>query len=244
MTRTLRHGDEGQEHEQQQAPAVDPVMTRLAFDVAVDQLTAPGVATITRDDGSTERGLTPCLLDQLVTACSPGGEHGGGSSGGSGTGSRPPAALNALAVVAEIGSELRTALAALGHDRTVTEARLSTQVRAWAAHAEEWQYADLDYLAYAARRAEHWVVATRGVLDPAPRRRLRGHACPVCRESTVLVWSDVEGERVRQAALSANPEHTEITCAACDTHWHVDHWEQLGALIAAQQRETLAIDCE
>ncbi|MGH7731807.1 MAG: DUF7341 domain-containing protein, partial [Candidatus Eiseniibacteriota bacterium] len=156
MTSTLHHRDE---HEDQVAP-VDPVMTRLAFDAAVDQLTVPGSATITRDDGSTEAAATACLLDQLVEATQPGGER----SGSSNPGSRPPASMNALAVVAEIGTEMRDALAALGYNvfgPRLRRARLSTQVRQWASHAEQWQHHDVTYLAYCAAQAARWVEQAR-----------------------------------------------------------------------------------
>lgn len=229
------------DHDQEQR-RVDPVMLRLAFDTAVDELTAPGVATITRESGEQERALSPCLLDQLVQATQPGGERSGSSS----PGSRPPASMNALAVVAEIGTEMRGALAALGHDLFGPGPRhpLSTQVRLWAAHAEHWQYADLDYLAYAADQTQRWVTAARAVLEPAPHYRLRGHACPVCRETTVLVWSDIEGEWVRQTALWIDTDRVEAVCAACDTRWGLDVWAQLGAILDTQRQETLGLDCE
>ncbi|CRK55456.1 Phage protein [Alloactinosynnema sp. L-07] len=225
-------------------PPVDPVAARLAFDAAVDQLTSPGVGTITRESGAVERAVAPCLLDQLVEATRPGGDRGG--AGGGTTGSRPPAALNALAVVADIGTEMRSALAALGHNvfGPGPRTRLSTQVHTWASHAEHWQLHDVDYLAYAATRAQHWADAARAVLDPPPRYRLRGNACPVCRETTVLVWSTEEADWVRQAALFIDPDRAEAVCAACDTRWGLDTWTHLGALIAQQQKEVLAIDCE
>lgn len=234
MTSTLDHD---------QAPQrADPVMARLAFDAAVDQLTAPGVATITRESGEQERGLTPCLLDQLVQATQPGGERSGSSS----PGSRPPASMNALAVVAEIGTEMRGALAALGHEVFGPGPRypLSQQVRLWAGHAEHWQHENLDYLTYAATQAERWVTAARAVLEPAPRYRLRGHACPICRETTILVWSDVETDWVRQPALSIDTDRVEAVCGSCDTRWGLDVWAQLGAILDTQRKETLALDCE
>lgn len=248
MTRTLHHHDHDHDRhhgqEQEDAPArVDPVTLRLAFDVAVDQLTAPGVHTITRENGSTDRAVSACLLDQLVAATQPGGERVGG---GTGPGSRPPASLNALTVVAEIGTEMRRQITALGYHifGPGPRWRLSRQVRLWASHAEQWQFADVDYLAHAAEQTQRWVTAARGVLEPEPRYRLRGHACPVCRETTVLVWSDVEAEWVRQAALSIDTDRVEAVCAACDTRWTLDHWAQLGRTLEDQRRETLAVDCE
>ncbi|MFD8494240.1 hypothetical protein [Amycolatopsis sp. NPDC059657] len=222
--------------------AIDPVMTRLAFDAAIDQLTQPAQVTVTRDDGTLENAATPCLLDQLVQATEPGTER----SGTSAPGSRPPASLNALELVAQISQAMRTALAALGRDLfgTSRRERLAGQVRVWASYAEQWQFDDPDYLVFAAREAERWVAAGRAVLDPPPRFRLRGHACPTCGHTTVLVWSEIDDEWVRQPALGINTERVDVVCAACETRWSADTWERLGQVLRAQQRETLALDCE
>lgn len=236
MTSTL-------DHQEGAAPVRrDPIAARLAFDAAVDQLTQPGMAVIERDGGRVERGLTPCLLDQLVQATAPGGER----SGSSNPGSRPPASMNALAVVAEIGSEMRRALAALGHNLFGPGPRgsLAGQVRLWANYAEGWQFEDPDYLEHAAAQTEGWVSAARAVLEPRPRYRLRGLACPVCNEATALVWSDVENEYVRQAALSIDTDRIEAVCQVCDSRWGLDAWEQLGRALQAQQEEAGGYDCE
>ncbi|WP_206793974.1 hypothetical protein [Amycolatopsis sp. MtRt-6] len=221
---------------------VDPVMTRLAFDAAVDQLTQPGLHVVSRDGGRQDHAVAPCLLDQLQAATQPGTERTGGSA----RGSRPPASLNALTLVAEIGQTLRVALAALGHSQLSPAPRgtLSGQVRLWASYAEQWQLDDVDYLAYATREAEHWVAAGRAILDPAPTYRLRGHACPTCGHATVLSWSVTEQEWLRQAALSIDTDRAEAVCAACDSRWGLDFWTQLGQLLEQQQAETLALDCE
>lgn len=221
---------------------VDPVMLRLAFDAAVDQLTKPGLHIVSRDNGHLDHATSPCMLDQLQAATEPGHERTGGTS----PGSRPPASLNALTLVAEISQALRVALAALGHDLFGPGQRttLTRQVRLWASHAEQWQLEDADYLAYAAREAEHWVAAGRAILDPAPIYRLRGHACPTCRHSTVLAWSVTEQEWLRQPALSIDTDRAEAVCAACDSRWGLDFWAQLGQLLEQQQAETLALDCE
>ncbi|SDC25198.1 DUF7341 domain-containing protein [Actinokineospora iranica] len=247
MTRTLRNHDHHLDHGDQDyggddRPVVDPVAARLMFDAAVDQLTAPGVQTITRDDGTGERGLVPCLLDQLAAATRPGSERTGGTA----SGSRPPASMNALAVVAEIGTTMRHALAALGHDLfgPAPKTALSTQVRLWASHAEHWQHHDPDYLHHAATETQRWVTAARAVIEPEPRYRLRGHACPVCAETTVHVWSDVESDWVRQPALSIDTDRVEAVCGACATTWGLDVWAQLGRILHTQHQETLHLDCE
>ncbi|MER6665706.1 hypothetical protein ABT256_14280 [Amycolatopsis japonica] len=220
----------------------DPLAARLAFDAAIDQLIQPNMHTLLRDSGAVERALAPCLIDQLVTATQPGTERTGGSA----RGSRPPASLNALALVAEISQTLRAALAALGHDLFGTGARpsLTGQLRLWASHAGSWQLEDVDYLAYAAQEAERWVTAGRSVLNPAPAYRLRGHACPTCRHTTVLVWSDTEQEWLRRPALSVDTDRVETVCAACDSRWGLEHWAQLGKVLDSQRAETLALDCE
>ncbi|OXM63125.1 DUF7341 domain-containing protein [Amycolatopsis vastitatis] len=221
---------------------VNPVMLRLAFDAAVDQLTQPGLHVVARDNGDLDRATSPCLLDQLAVATQPGHERTGGAS----PGSRPPASLNALTLVAEISQALRVALAALGYNLFGPGPRttLTQQVQLWASHAEQWQLEHVDYLAHATREAERWVAAGRAILDPAPTYRLRGHACPTCGHSAVLMWSVTEGEWLRQPALSIDTDRAEAVCAACDSRWGLDFWAQLGQLLEQQQAETLALDCE
>ncbi|MBM7771752.1 hypothetical protein JOD54_001956 [Actinokineospora baliensis] len=235
MNHTLHDHDD-------QMEIVDPVQARLAFDAAVDQLCAPGIGTITRENGTRERALIPCLLDQLVQATEPGSER----TGATGTGSRPPASLNALELVAEIGTEMRRQLAAHGHHprhHRPTYA-LSNQVRLWSSHAEHWQLEDPDYLAHAADQTQRWVTAARAIVEPQPRYRLRGRACPTCRETTVLIWSDTEADWVRQPALWIDTDRIEAACAACDMRWPLDHWERLGQLLDQQRKPVLALDCE
>ncbi|MGH3861633.1 DUF7340 domain-containing protein, partial [Actinokineospora sp.] len=84
----------------------------------------------------------------------------------------------------------------------------------------------------------------RAVLEPQPHYRLRGHACPVCRETTILVWSEVETEWVRQPALTIDTDRVDAVCGACGTRWGLDVWAQLGAILDNQHKETLALDCE
>ena len=238
MTRTLSTDARPEETR----PRVDPVMTRLAFEAAVDQLTQPSVTTIRRENGGVERARVPCLLDQLVEATQPGSER----SGSSAPGSRPPAALNALALVAEIGQAVRWALSALGHDLFGPggRVRLAGQVRLWASYGETWQHDDPDYLAYAAGEAERWVAGIRAILDPAPRYFLRGHACPTCGESSVPLWSDAEGDYLRQPALGIDTDRVEAVCAACDSRWGLDVWGQLARTLDAQHTEKFGLDCE
>lgn len=199
---------------------------RIAFDAAIDQLTQPAAV-----DG---RGLVPCLLDQLTDALVPGSEHTGKTT----TASRPPVSMDALALATDIGVEMRQALAVLAEP---VPARLSAQVRTWAAHAEQWQHDFPDYLTYATDRAEHWVGSIRALLEPPRRYPLRGFACPDCWHTTVEVWSEVEEAPVRRPALAIDAHCAEATCAVCAARWDLDQWEQLAATLRQQQHDTLAL---
>ncbi|MGI8310695.1 DUF7341 domain-containing protein [Saccharopolyspora hattusasensis] len=201
---------------------------RIAFDAAIDQLTRPVLAQ--------DQAIVPSLLDQLADAVQPGSEHTGKTA----TGSRPPAAMDALALAADIGVEMRQALAVLGEH--VPPAPVD-QVRAWAAHAERWQHEAPDYLTYATDRAGYWVHAIRTLLDPPRRYPLRGHACPSCWETTVSVWSDSNDEApLRRTALTIDVQRAEATCGACEATWPLDQWQQLAALLLQQQQhDTLSV---
>jgi hypothetical protein len=211
---------------------------RLALEVAVDQLVQPGMVQVARQyaDGTTRTEWAEVLplLDQVAEAVHPGSERTGKSVHGS----RPPASLAPLALVAEIRGVVRQACH--GHDHEPDE-ELGKRLRLWVLHAEEWQYEAFDYLAWAADRAAEWVREARLMLDPPPRFPLHGRACPMCRATAVQVWSEEENDYLRRPALSVDPERVEVVCADCGAAWGLDVWGQLAAAIEQQHQETLAV---
>lgn len=211
------------------------VVLRIAFDVAIDQLTQPGQVRIDRDNGTSTTANTACLLDQLAEFVAPGGEHSGAATV---AGSKPPVALGTLALIAEIGVEMRRALAVLGEAR---HALLTDQLHAWAGHADQWQHTDPGYLAYAADRAAGWVRNARALVEPKTRYPLRGKTCPACLAAIVHVWSDDYADYVRRPALEVDTDRVEAVCLACRATWNPDLWEQLARVLDQQRQETLAV---
>jgi hypothetical protein len=197
-------------------------MARLVWETAVDQLVRAGFVTLLRDDGTIERAEVLPLLDQLAEAVMPGGEY---TSGG-GLGSKPPADLTALSLLAEISTEVRRCCA--GHDHPHL-AELGPQVDRWAAHAEQWQHDAPEYVCWAAAVAGDWVRRARLILDPPRRYTLRGRACPVCRATAVQTWSEDEGDFVRRPALAIDSDRTEVVCGACAQRWPLGAWTALAA---------------
>ncbi|MBP2320466.1 hypothetical protein JOF56_000851 [Kibdelosporangium banguiense] len=208
---------------------------RLAWEVAVDQLVQPGQERIRREDGTEEIAEVLCLLDQVDEAVMPGMENTGGYGGGS----KPPASLNALALLAEIATEVRACCRSHDHEAFET---IPDQVRAWVAHAADWQHSYPEYVVWAADRAARWVTQARLLLNPPPRFVLRGKACPVCDVDTVLVWSDEESDFVRRPALAIDPDRIEAVCANCGQIWGLEIWAQLAATLDRQlTQDTLAV---
>jgi hypothetical protein len=208
---------------------------RLAWEVAVDQLVQPGLHKVRREDGSTETAEVLPLLRQVEEAVQPGSKVSGKTL----LGSRPPASLGALALLAEIRAEVRGCCRTHGHTKWST---LAEQLRAWIAHADHWQLDARDYVVWAAEQASRWVQQARLVVDPEPRFPLRGKACPTCRADVVQVWSDDENDYVRRPALHIDPEHVDAVCAACGQRWGLDVWAQLNAMLDQQlTHETLAV---
>lgn len=217
-------------------PSRDEAATaRLAWEAAVDQLVRPGLHVVRRANGTTETAEVLTLLRQVEEAVLPGSAVSGRPS----QGSRPPASLGALSLLASIRSEVRQCCRTHGHEPWST---LAEQVRAWGEHAEHWQHAAPDYVVWAAEQSTRWVAQARQLLDPEPRLPLRGRACPVCRVDVVQVWSDDEGDFVRRPALRIDAEQVEAVCAACGQRWGLDVWAQLNTMLDQQlTHETLAV---
>jgi hypothetical protein len=203
---------------------------RLVWEISVDQLVQPGRARIVRDNGSVEFGEVLPLLTQVAEAVRPGLE----STGGRAPGSRPPASLGALSLLADIRTQLGQCCRSCDHPRP---RHLAGRLREWAAHAEHWQLDAPESVFWAASVAEGWVREARQLLDPPPKLALRGRACPVCRASSVEVWSEEQCDFVRRPALSIDAGRAEAVCGACVQRWPLDAWARLAKAIAEQAGE-------
>lgn len=241
VPRFVHNGDNHDPGEVPAAPTRDQAAAaRLAWEVAVDQLVQPGLYVIHRQDDGQEVAEVLPLLDQVQEAVTPGSKIPGGAGK---LGSRPPASLGALELLAEIRREVRRACHDHGHahrQRDGGPVDLRELVRAWGTHAEDWQHSAADYVLWAAGLANEWVRTARLLLDPVPKYPLRGRACPACGVATVQVWSDDEGDWVRRPALSIDAAHVEAVCANCGQSWGLDVWAQLAATLDDQlTHETL-----
>jgi hypothetical protein len=206
---------------------------RLAWEVAVDQLVRPGLFVLHRqDDGQEVAEILP-LLAQVHEAVTPGSRRAGATGK---LGSRPPASLGALELLAAIRHEVRRTCVGHRHPYRNHDS-LSELVRTWGGHAEDWQHSEPDYVLWAADIAAGWVRAARLLLDPVPRYPLRGRACPACGVATVQVWSDEEMDYLRRPALSIDPEQVEAVCAGCSQRWPLDVWAQLALTLDDQLRQ-------
>jgi hypothetical protein len=200
------------------------------WEVSVDQLVQPGRARIVRDNGTAEFAEVLPLLTQVAEAVRPGLE----STGGRAPGSRPPASLGALSLLADIRAQLVQCCAGHDHPRP---ASLAGMLRQWVRHAGDWQTDAPESVFWAAALAEGWVREARQLLDPPPKLTLRGRACPVCRAASVEVWSEEECDFVRRPALSIDAGRAEAVCGACVQRWPLDAWDRLAKLIAHQASE-------
>lgn len=231
------HNGDGHDLEPAAPPTRDQAAAaRLAWEVAVDQLVRPGLFVLHRQDDGQEVAEVLPLLAQVQEAVTPGSKRAGATGK---LGSRPPASLGALELLAEIRHEIRRAC--LGHRHDYRDpADLLELADTWGAHADEWQHEAPDYVLWAADRANEWVRAARLLLDPVPRYPLRGRACPACGVATVQVWSDDEADFIRRPALSIDPEQVEAVCGGCWQRWPLDVWAQLAQTLDDQVRhETL-----
>ncbi|MFE9747581.1 hypothetical protein ACFYOT_21985 [Saccharothrix saharensis] len=228
-----RFVQDGDNHDPEEAtpPTRDQAAAaRLAWEVAVDQLVMPGLFVLHRQDDGQEVAEVLPLLAQVQEAVTPGSKR----AGATGTlGSRPPASLGALELLAEVRHEVRRAC--VGHRHPYRNSgNLLEVVDTWGGHAEDWQHSEPDYVLWAADLANRWVRSARLLLDPVPRYPLRGRACPACGVSTVQVWSDDEDDFLRRPALSIDPDEVEAVCAGCGQRWPLDVWAQLAQTLDDQ----------
>lgn len=182
---------------------LDLTMTRLALEIAVDQLTVPEGVAIVRDDGSPITERVPSLLEQLEEAQ----ESNSGRGGSFAARSKPPVWIDAVSLLAEVDRVV------LPHART-RPTRVA-RVRAWAGamHA----LTDRVDLEDVTAIAESWVRRTRALLDPRPAIEIAG-PCPTCGESWIDMVNE-EGEPVWRRTLRASTNPPAAWCEACTDRW-------------------------
>lgn len=215
------------------------VAAQVSLQAAVDQLTRPQTVKIDRE-GVTEYVKLPPLLDQLSEAAE------SSTSRGAAAGSvyKAPAALDVLALLAEIDTETLWGLRASGDRRRWLS--LGLQLRAWAARAGAWRggvppvlhlnglrpFAAQAYLLCAADNAQQWVTRARQILAPEQATfEVQPRPCPRCQTRTVLVWSPDHGERVQKSSLFFDKAATTVRCRDCGAAWGADLFDFLARLL-------------
>lgn len=195
----------------------------LALHHALDALTNRIPRTVHRDDGSTVQIWDDCLLDQLARL-GEGGEIGQGGSGK--PGSKPPVAIDVLALRLDIRSAIRDAISSVLSVKTERPIGTAAQLRFIVHHVIDADECDrwTELLTTWARRINDLSGAER------PRMRALPIACPACGQRWQYVDSD--GETVRKPIMSAlfdGPIVLALDCASCGS-W--SRGEELDALVA------------
>lgn len=216
----------------QPSPRLTAELRKIQLDLehAVDTLTLPVRQRIERDTGEQQWAEVPALVEQLEQAI----ESSSGAASKFSPRSKPPLYLDAVVMRQDIDEHLR-----LFKDRTTRAGRM----RAWSAAAGDLKATDPDGLIYCAEKAAHWVSGIRGLLDPKPRFRMRGQACPECGTVRVLDNHDTDNdEQTWRPALEIDTDRGVCRCVAhgCRAEWAPEFWPHLAAVLEQQQHETLA----
>jgi hypothetical protein len=179
----------------------------LARVIAAETEYRDAVAARTRLDA-----VVPSLLARLQAAVE--STQGHGTRGGGAH--RSPIGLSAAELIGHI-------------ERTVGDRgpRLEIGVRHW---AYERRGAGPDDLAAAAATATRWVEDARGIVEPDRSADIKGK-CPVCRYR--WVWAEVDGQRVRKAALQLSYATRSARCInpACSGRWTEHYLDHLARVV-------------
>jgi len=205
-------------------PAAEVEAARTALREAIDDLTTIGHHKLETDEGDVRHATTPPLLDQVDNEIAGNSQNAGGNSWRS----KLPLWEDAMALFIDV-------------DRHVSRydgASRAERVRRWGAECSSGSPATV---VDAAEQAARWVESCRQLLNPKPRHRLTGQACPQC--SAERVWDREDhdnGERYARPALEIDPKIGACVCRACDAQWHPELWSHLAMVLEQQRAETLA----
>lgn len=152
------------------------------------------------------------LFEQLRTEIGSSSRRGGKS----GSGSRSPVALAAVALWSEIQESLNTAYIEI----TGTDApEKSTEQK-----LEKWTEAATngETLSRCVETTGIWIEQIRNLINPVPSIELIG-ACPACGER--YAFTEQDSETLRNAALTATIYGAK--CGSCGAEWEPEQFEQL-----------------
>lgn len=152
------------------------------------------------------------LFEQLRTEIGSSSRRGGKS----GSGSRSPVALAAVALWSEIQESLNTAhIEITGTDDPKKSAELKLEMWTEAATSGE-------TLTRCVETTGRWIEQIRELINPVPSIELIG-ACPACGQC--YSFTEQEGETLRNTALTATTQGAR--CGACGAEWEPQQFEQL-----------------
>jgi hypothetical protein len=172
-----------------------------------------------RIDETTGYRLEP-LLTQLAEAVEPSGGHGGAVANIY----RSPAALEVLALLAEIDRVTTHGLRASGHRERIPVER-SDRLWLWSIRAHTWRSTSPRYLAKATRAAVSWRDRATAIITPDQQIvETRAQPCPSCGKRTAFVWSPELAERVQRPSLYLDKDAMTVYCRCCSAQWGQDLW--------------------
>lgn len=209
-------------------PAAEVEAARTQLREHLDDLCSIAHHKLETDTGDVRHATTPPLLDQVAN------EYAGNSqnSGGNAWRSKLPLWEDALKLFIDV-------------DREVSRydgATRAEQVRAWGRHCAS---ASPGTVVDAAEHAARWAEACRNLLNPKPKWRLTGQACPNCGAQRVWDRHDTDnGENYARPALEIDTRQGVCICRACDTQWPPEWWEHLAMVLEQQRAEHLAAHTE
>lgn len=214
-------------------PAQEVERARVALRDAAHALTTAQVVDVELDDGGRREVVVPALLSSLASEIT----DQSAPSGSFAPRSRPPLWLDAVALLDEID---RTA-GASEHTRCQD---VHAWARAWSSRATGAE------LVAISRTVEGWLASVTELLNPTPRRHVRGVPCPAC--GAVKVWDREDrdnDEHHARPALRIDDQQAACVCDVCGARWGVELFAHLQMVleheqvIREQQRaETLAVE--
>lgn len=207
-------------------PAHEVERARAELREQVDDLTTIGHHKWLLEDGTMKHATTPPLLAQIAAEVAGNSQNQGGNSWRS----KPPLWFDGSMLLADVDRW------AGGYDGDTRE----QQVRAWCNDVAS-NGAPID-IVDARDVTRSWVGGCKALLDPKPKFRLRGQACPNCGNSKVWDRTDEDNdENHARPALEIDTERGVCVCLACDEEWAPAMWEHLRMVLEQQQHETLAV---
>lgn len=185
--------------------------TELAKNISVLTKAHP-VKHVDPETGGISYPNESSLFEQIRTEIGSSSRRGGKS----GSGSRSPVALAAVALWSEIQESLNTSyIANMGADKP--ELRPEMKLESWVSFAE-----DPETIARCVETTGRWIAEIRELINPEPSIELVGR-CPACGNSHAFTEQD--GETIRNTALTANIHGA--NCRSCDAHWKPNQFEDL-----------------